>query len=278
MFNNNEIGKRIALKRKENGYTQERLSLLLNVTPQAVSKWENGNALPDTALLPLLGKLLGVSIDRLLTGNNLLETEQVSPYDKEYEKEEYYWGLQHSILAEQVVRIMQGDNTQEKRILDIGSGEGRDSVLFAKCGYIVDSLELSRPGVEKIKHYSQVTGCNINIIHANMIDYDITEFYDVVYSMGSLQFLPPEQRGKHFHKYKQHTRTGGVNAHLVFVEKPFIGVAPDWQKNEYFYTSGDLARYYCDWEIMQCEEKIIDCNSANLPHQHAVNYFIARKV
>lgn len=273
---NNEIGKRIALKRKENGYTQEQLSLLLNVTPQAVSKWENGNALPDTALLPLLGNILGVSIDRLLTGNNLLEAKQVSPYDKEYEKEEYYWGLQHSILAEQIVKIMQSDSRREKRILDIGSGEGRDSIFFAKCDYIVDALELSKPGIEKIKQYSHLTGCNINIVHANMIGYDITECYDVVYSMGSLQFLPPEHRRKHFDKYKQHTRNGGINAHLVFVEKPFIEVAPDWQKNEYFYTSGDLARYYHDWEIIKCEEKIIDCNSANIPHQHAVNYIIAK--
>ena len=39
MFNDNEIGQRIALLRKERGYTQEQISILLNVTPQAVSKW-----------------------------------------------------------------------------------------------------------------------------------------------------------------------------------------------------------------------------------------------
>jgi tellurite methyltransferase len=77
--------------------------------------------------------------------------------------------------------------------------------------------------------------------------------------MGSLQFLPLEQRQKHFDKFKRHTCSGGLNAHLVFVEKPFIKIAPDWQKNEYFYISGDLARYYHDWEIIKCEESLIDC-------------------
>ncbi|CQR73009.1 transcriptional repressor DicA [Sporomusa ovata DSM 2662] len=63
MSNDNNIGQRIALLRKQRGYTQEQTSLLLNVTPQAVSKWEKGNALPDTPLLPLLAKVLGTSID-----------------------------------------------------------------------------------------------------------------------------------------------------------------------------------------------------------------------
>ncbi len=264
MQNDKEIGQRIALLRKEREYTQEQISILLNVTPQAVSKWENGNALPDTALLPLLAKVLMVSIDRLLTGSNLIE--KTSPYDGEYEKKEYYWGLKHSLLAEQIIKIMQDESLQDKRLLDIGSGEGRDSIYFAKSGLKVDALELSVPGIEKIKQYSKSAGCAVNILHADMIGYELTDVYDVIYSTGSLQFLPLEQRQKHFDKYKRQTCSGGLNAHLVFVEKPFIKIAPDWQTNEYFYMSGDLAGYYHDWEIIQCEERIIDCNSAGISH------------
>lgn len=275
MLNGNEIGQRIALLRKEKSYTQEQISTLLNVTSQAVSKWEKGNALPDTALLPLLAKVLEVSIDRLLTGNNLME--KTSPYDEEYKKEEYYWGLKHSLLAEEVIKIMQDEIQKGKHLLDIGSGEGRDSIYFSKCGFSVDALELSVPGIEKTKQYSQSTGCTINILHANMIGYEFTSNYDVIYSMGSLQFLPIEQRQKHFDKYKRQTCNGGLNVHLIFVEKPFIKIAPDWERDEFFYMSGDLAKYYHDWEILQCEERIIDCNSANISHQHAINYIIARK-
>lgn len=274
MHNDNEIGKRIALLRKERRYTQEQISLILNVTPQAVSKWEKGNALPDTSLLPLLAKTLGVSIDRLLTGGSLME--KTSPYDREYKKEEYYWGLQHSLLAEQITEIMQEDK-ENRRLLDIGSGEGRDAIYFAKYGFQVDALEISTPGIEKIRQYSQSSGYEVNILHANMIGYEFTASYDVIYSHGSLQFLPLDQRQNHFDKYKRRTNIGGLNAHLIFVEKPFIKVAPDWEKDEFFYLSGDLARYYHDWKIIQCGEQIIDCNSANIPHQHAVSYIIARK-
>ena len=66
-----KIGKRITAIRKEQGYTQESLAELLNVSPQAVSKWENGHALPETALLPLLAKALETSIDSLFIDSNI---------------------------------------------------------------------------------------------------------------------------------------------------------------------------------------------------------------
>ena len=62
------IGERIAKGRKKCGYTQEAFAELLNVTPQAVSKWENNASCPDIQLLPEVGKLLGISVDELLTG------------------------------------------------------------------------------------------------------------------------------------------------------------------------------------------------------------------
>ncbi len=50
--------------RKRSGLTQGQLAAKLNVTPQAVSKWENGS-LPDTEFLPKIAGILGVSIDVL---------------------------------------------------------------------------------------------------------------------------------------------------------------------------------------------------------------------
>ena len=43
MLNTIEFGKRIALLRKNKNYTQEKMSSFLNVTPQAISKWEKGD-------------------------------------------------------------------------------------------------------------------------------------------------------------------------------------------------------------------------------------------
>lgn len=60
------LGKRLTQLRRERGVTQEALAQHVGVTKAAVSKWENGQSLPDIALLPLLAAYFDVSIDSLL--------------------------------------------------------------------------------------------------------------------------------------------------------------------------------------------------------------------
>lgn len=75
MVNLKKIGKRIAFLRKECGYTGEELAERLQVSPQAISKWENARCLPETAILPELAKALNCSIDNLLQPEELFILE-----------------------------------------------------------------------------------------------------------------------------------------------------------------------------------------------------------
>lgn len=74
--NSATLGERIAEGRKRCGYTQETFAELLDVTPQAVSKWENDVSCPDIQLLPKIAQILGVSVDELLTGRKATIAEQ----------------------------------------------------------------------------------------------------------------------------------------------------------------------------------------------------------
>ena len=67
------IGKRIAALRREKNLKQDDLAQMLEVSPQAVSKWENDQTCPDINLLPKLAKILGVSVDELLSGKQELQ-------------------------------------------------------------------------------------------------------------------------------------------------------------------------------------------------------------
>ena len=66
MLDQRKVGERIAILRKEQKMTQEDLAEKLDITGQAVSKWENGNAMPELSLFSKLTELLNCSADDLL--------------------------------------------------------------------------------------------------------------------------------------------------------------------------------------------------------------------
>ena len=63
-----KIGKFISIKRKEKGITQSELAELLGISDRAISKWENGNCLPDASNMQELCKILNITINDLFSG------------------------------------------------------------------------------------------------------------------------------------------------------------------------------------------------------------------
>lgn len=95
MFSNTKTGEQIAKLRKQKGLTQDELAEKLRISPQAVSKWENGHAMPEIALLTELAGILDCTTDVILfparhfvhSGkyiHQLLPYQDVDPYTGEY--------------------------------------------------------------------------------------------------------------------------------------------------------------------------------------------------
>ena len=62
----NELGNKIAKKRKDTGLTQTEFAQKLSVTRQTVSRWESGTVMPDIDKIGDIASILGVSCDYLL--------------------------------------------------------------------------------------------------------------------------------------------------------------------------------------------------------------------
>ena len=75
-MDNLKIGHFIQYLRKKQGLTQNELAEKLGISFQAVSKWENGDTLPDTGLLLPLSDILGVTVDTLLNGGTVLMNDR----------------------------------------------------------------------------------------------------------------------------------------------------------------------------------------------------------
>ena len=80
-MNQVKIGKFIAECRKRENLTQMQLAEKLNITDRAVSKWENGKSMPDSAIMLDLCKILKITVNDLLCG----EKVTMENYNKELE-------------------------------------------------------------------------------------------------------------------------------------------------------------------------------------------------
>jgi len=88
-----KIGKFIAECRRRNNLTQMQLAEKLNITDRAISKWENGKAMPDSSIMLELCSELKISVNELLSGevlkmNNYNEKVEQNLFEMVKQKEE----------------------------------------------------------------------------------------------------------------------------------------------------------------------------------------------
>ena len=76
-MNSLKLGENIVLMRKKAGITQDELASFLGVTKASVSKWENGQSMPDILLLPEIATYFDISVDELLGYEPQLSKEQI---------------------------------------------------------------------------------------------------------------------------------------------------------------------------------------------------------
>ena len=123
------LGRRIARLRLARTATQERLAKELNVSPQAVSKWENDINYPDISLLPDLARFLGVSVDELLSGASASAQESSAAQESTAVREH---AADVSVAADEPVEIVEEPVEQDNQGIATQSSGFSFGKLFGK--------------------------------------------------------------------------------------------------------------------------------------------------
>ena len=168
-MNTIEIGKYIKSKRIEKHLTQKELAGKLQISFQAVSKWETGTTLPDTSLLLELSDKLEVTVDQILNAGEFRK-----PMNKKINIEEIKNGLNSILKLRKILGPNNGfynnmvnsiKDSDGNNLEDFLKDEAQYEVVLAKSivqliidGYYVDDAEIDEhfktEGIkEKIKKY-----------------------------------------------------------------------------------------------------------------------------
>ena len=208
-----KIGKQLAQLRKEQGLTGEKLAEILNVSPQAVSKWENGKCLPETALLPRLAKALDCTIDTLLMpGDRSWEDNKrvKSFYETVNENERLLSQTKEFVRSKHIISRYLFNSKLE--IADIGGGTGPYSFWLAEKGHKVHLYDLLPMHIELAQQRAKTSGvalCSYTCGDARELPY-ADESMDLVLLMGPLyHFQSQESRLKCLAEAYRILRPGG---------------------------------------------------------------------
>jgi len=94
-----ELNEKIQELRKQKGLTQEELAASLFVSRTAISKWESGRGYPNIDSLKAIAKFFGVTIDELLSGDELLSIAEEDARQKEHHLRDLVFGLLDCSIA-----------------------------------------------------------------------------------------------------------------------------------------------------------------------------------
>ena len=163
-----KIGKFIQEKRKESGLTQCELAEKLNVSDRAVSKWENGNCIPDVSNIQELCKILNITINDLFSGcivdmkdnekkleENLVEMIRIKEQrDRELLILEIFIGVTVSIIM--ILCIMIASFVQMDNWIRIVL------IVFGVIPFVIGICYAIR--IEQIAGYYECSNCNYKYI------------------------------------------------------------------------------------------------------------------
>ena len=136
-----QIGEKIKTLRKQKNISQEVFAGYLGVTFQAVSKWENGNTMPDVTMIPAIASFFGVSTDELFDFNRLEAEKQVEAIFHEAYKHRFTDPARsEKILREGLQRFPGNDIILNNLLYTMDYRERADEVITL-CKTLIESTK-----------------------------------------------------------------------------------------------------------------------------------------
>jgi tellurite methyltransferase len=197
----------------------------------------------------------------------------------------FYYGLNPSKALEV---FLNETHPLTGEALDLGCGEGRNSLLIARYGYHVHAVDSSSQGIQKLEKYAHSQGLdNIDGEVADVRTVQLTtNFYDAIVAVTILDHITEEEGKKVAESIINALKPGGfVFIETFTVHDPAANTAQDENETisetasfvQHYFDEGELANWFSKLEILKYEEIMKYDDSHGEPHYHGLAKLIAKK-
>jgi len=210
-------------------------------------------------------------------------------WEEKYQKNKYYWGLKpNPTLEEYINEIPKG------KALNIGAGEGRNSIFLAKNGFEVTAIDRIKQGLDKIKKLAKKHNLTIK---TNLCDIKNLKFekekYSLIISVSTIHFLKKSEINPILDKIINSLKISGFIYLSVFSTKdPMLKLIkerkieeieentfylPKFKTYRHFFTKTEIKEKFKDFNIILLKQKEILDTGHDKPHYHNIIEFLAQK-
>jgi len=112
----------------------------------------------------------------------------MTTYDKHYQEPEYFGDPYPALVT------FFTEYKPKGKILDLGCGQGRDSIALARMGYDVVGVDISKVGISYMMSVAENEELKIKGVIADIYSYEIDESVDIVLLDSMLHFYKPDKK------------------------------------------------------------------------------------
>ncbi len=213
-------------------------------------------------------------VSNIVIDSNL--TSKAERWDQRFAAEpgSWFFGRTPSFMAQQVTALWNDLRPGETpTVLDLGCGEGRDAVWFARQGWPITAVDISIEGLKKTERLASEYGVTIaKLIHCDILRFLPTETYNIVFAGSSLHGLG-EECMPCLSRLQEATPLGGLNAIRLMST---TAEGPEDVGHLYRVEPGELIAQYIGWRLLDTSENTVCILRTG--RYHSFSELIAQKV